>query len=242
MTIETKPITEALWLGEVDYEIALESQMEQVARHKADPNTADKLFLLEHPPTYTYGIRGKEEHLLIDSDQLAAEGISTHRIKRGGDITYHGPGQLVGYPILNLKRLYHERGFPKLKLHGYVRELEEVIIQAIAQFGIQGWRYPGYTGVWVGSEEHPRKIAAIGIHVTSKGISSHGFALNVNPNMNHFSYIIPCGIREHAATSLSQEVLRSSHELDREITTADLHQPIIDAFQRVLEVEVIQSF
>ena len=168
MTIETKSTTEMHWLGTVPYEIALERQMQQAGQHKIDEETANTLFLLEHPPTYTYGVRGKEEHLLIDEAQLEAEGITTHRIKRGGDITYHGPGQLVGYPILNLKRLYRRRGFPKLKLHGYVRDLEEIIIQAIGEFGIQGWRYPGYTGVWVGPETHPRKIAAIGIHVNSK--------------------------------------------------------------------------
>lgn len=227
----TKSVATAEWLGKIEYQTALDLQQSQVARHKADPDTADKLFLLEHPPTYTFGASGKAEHLLIDDNQLAAEGITVHHIRRGGDITYHGPGQLVGYPILNLRRLYQNRGFDKLKLHDYLRELEETIIQTIAHFGLDGWRYPGYTGVWVGDEANPSKIAAIGIHVNSKGISSHGFALNVNPNMTHFSHIIPCGIDDHPVTSLDQETSTT-------LSVLDVLEPITKAFADVMGIEV----
>lgn len=219
------------WIGQIEYNQAWDEQKSLVARHREDPDQPDRLLLLEHPPTYTLGSSGKLDHLLIDDAQLAAEGIVVHKVNRGGDITYHGPGQLVGYPILNLRRLYKARGFEKFRVHGYVRELEEVIIRALANFDLKGWRYEGYTGVWVGDpENHPRKIAAIGIHINSKGISSHGFALNVDPNMTHFSYIVPCGIQEHAVTSMTEELKRPI-EIDAVI------EPVQQAFETVFETE-----
>lgn len=223
---------EAAWHGQVEYLTALTQQKDQVSRKKADQSLPDHLMLLEHPPTYTLGSSGKEEHLLLTNAELREEGIVCHKINRGGDITYHGPGQLVGYPILDLKRLYAMRGVDQVRLHGYVRDLEEVIIQALALFEIEGWRYPGYTGVWVGDQgNHPRKIAAIGIHVSSRWISSHGFALNVNPNMTHFNHIIPCGIQEHGVTSMTEE-------LDHPVPVTDLIGPIIESFQNVFNVEI----
>ena len=221
------------WLGQTDYLEAWDKQKELVAEHRAEAETLDKLLFVEHPPTYTLGSSGKKEHLLIDDAQLSTEGISVYKVNRGGDITYHGPGQLVAYPIFNLRRRSKAQGYSKFSVHQYVRDLEEVIIQTIAPFGLSGWRYPGYTGVWVGPESDPRKIAAIGINV-SRGISSHGFALNISPNMTHFDYIVPCGIQEHGVTSLAQEV-----ELPSEFLLTDLLPAVTLAFQQVYKDEVV---
>lgn len=220
------------WLGRVAYDKAWALQKALVAQKGATPTEADKLLLLEHPPTYTFGRSGKESHLLLDETALAEGGFTRHWVDRGGDITYHGPGQLVGYPILNLKALHKQqldRNYPDL--HRYLRDIEEVIIQTIATFGIHGWRYEGYTGVWVDTADGPRKLAAIGIKVSSKGISSHGFALNVNPDMTHFAHIVPCGIQEHGVISLAELLLQP-------ITVSDLLIPIKRAFADVMAVEV----
>lgn len=221
------------WLGQAAYLSTWDKQKELVAEHRSAADTPDKLLFVEHPPTYTLGSSGKKEHLLIDDGQLLAEGITVHKVNRGGDITYHGPGQLVAYPIFNLRRRSKAQGYEKFSVHTFVRDLEEVIIQSIDQFDIKGWRYPGYTGVWVGPESNPRKIAAIGINV-SRGISSHGFALNVNPNMTHFRHIIPCGIQEHEVTSMTQE-------LDQELTLIDLLPSVTVAFQQVYKDNVVAS-
>lgn len=220
----------AKWYGRVVYEQAWKWQKRLVVERR-ESALPDELLLLEHPPVYTLGRSGKESNLLFDEARREAEGITLHWVDRGGDITYHGPGQLVGYPIMNLKRLYKARGLPRPDLHLYLRELEEVIIQTLSVYGVKGWRYPGYTGVWVGTAEGPRKIAAIGIKVSGRGISSHGFALNVNPNLEHFAGIIPCGIEEHGVTSLSKL-------LDRPITVTDVIPDLITAFGEVLQVEI----
>ncbi|HRQ39738.1 MAG TPA: lipoyl(octanoyl) transferase LipB [Chloroflexota bacterium] len=218
------------WAGQMEYDTAWELQKSLVAARAADPDLPDTLLLLEHPPTFTLGRRGTLDHLLLNQADLDAAGFTLRWVDRGGDITYHGPGQLVGYPILNLKRLFARRGLARPDLHQYLRDVEEVIIQALAVFGINGWRYEGYTGVWVDGPTGPEKIAAIGIKVSGSGISSHGFALNVNPDLSHFAHIIPCGIREHGVTSMSQV-------LTRPLTTFDLIQPITDAFCDVFDVQ-----
>ncbi|MEM8857251.1 MAG: lipoyl(octanoyl) transferase LipB [Chloroflexota bacterium] len=220
----------ARWLGKVDYLTAWDEQKRCVLAFKENDAEPDQILFVEHPPTYTLGSRGNLEHLLLNDDQLADEGISVHKVNRGGDITYHGPGQLVAYPIFHLRRCSQRQGYAKFSIHQYVRDLEEVIIQAIQPFGLAGWRYPGYTGVWVGSESDPRKIAAIGIHV-SRGISSHGFALNVDPNMTHFKHIIPCGIREHGVTSIRQEI-------NRPISLEKLLPPVQLAFEQVFKDQI----
>ncbi|MGB1252988.1 MAG: lipoyl(octanoyl) transferase LipB, partial [Candidatus Promineifilaceae bacterium] len=191
---------------------------------------AHRLLLLEHPPTYTFGRRGKLDNLLFNENELAQQGITTHWVDRGGDVTYHGPGQLVGYPILNLARL-QDRDFPDV--HRYLRDIEEVIITTLGQLSIEAWRYPGYTGVWV-NEQHngqqaPHKIAAIGVKVSGKAISSHGFALNVNPNLAHFAGIIPCGISEHPVTSVAQHGQR--------LTVADIVPQIVMSFGRIFDLK-----
>ena len=217
-------MTNIEWVGQIDYAEALERQRALAAELTARPDAPDRLLLLEHPPTFTLGRRGDIRHLLVDEATLARRGFAFHRVERGGDITYHGPGQLVGYPILNLKRLYSAN---TLDLHRYVSDIEGVIIAALSAFGVAGWRYPGYTGVWVSAADGaPAKIAAIGVRVSSKGISSHGFALNVNPNLSHFDLIVPCGIREHGVTSLAKFI-------SQPVTIENILPVIIGAFHRI---------
>jgi lipoate-protein ligase B len=223
------PALDVEWLGRVDYEAAWELQKECVAERHTAPRP-DRLLLLEHPPVYTLGRSGSGDNLLLDEAEREAQGITVHWVDRGGDVTYHGPGQLVGYPILDLKRLYRARGYSRPDLHQYLRNIEEVVIEALRQFGVEGWRYEGYTGVWVDGPDGPLKIAAIGIKVSSKGISSHGFALNVRPDLTHFEGIVPCGIQEHGVTSLARL-------LGRELAVADVIAPLADAFCHVFQME-----
>ena len=163
--------------------------------------TPNYLLLCEHPHTYTLGKSGKPEHLLLNEDALATHGASFHRINRGGDITYHGPGQLVGYPILDLDNFRPD-------IHWYLRTLEEAVIRTLAEYGLNAGRIAGLTGVWLGWEEgapRPRKICALGVKC-SRWVTLHGFALNVNPDLTYFSHIVPCGITDKAVTSLAQEL------------------------------------
>ena len=192
MPLPPKRIYIADYLGMIPYELALERQ-EMLAQARAEGRIADALLLLQHPPVFTTGRFRGEEDIVASVETLAKEGIAVFSSNRGGSITYHGPGQLVGYPILNLK----ENGLGVLE---YIRKLEEVIIKLLLTFGIQGQRvakYPG--GVWVGEE----KICSVGIHV-SHYITMHGFALNVNTNLRHFEYINPCGIKGAVITSMSK--------------------------------------
>jgi lipoyl(octanoyl) transferase len=182
---------EYLNLGVVPYQDAWELQKNIMLQRKAE-KTDDVLILLEHPHTYTLGKVAKREHLLFSEDELQQKNISTFEIDRGGDITYHGPGQVVGYPIINLKNWYADS-------HKYLRTLEEVIIKVLEEFGIEAGRNPKYTGVWVDD----RKIAAIGIKISS-WITMHGFAFNVNTDLSLFNGIIPCGIKEKDVTSLQE--------------------------------------
>ena len=180
------------YLGVVPYELALERQ-QILVQARAEGKIPDVVLLLQHPPVFTTGRFRGEEDIIASAEALAQEGIDVFSSNRGGSVTYHGPGQLVGYPILNLK----ENGLGVLE---YIRKLEEVIIKLLLTFGIQGQRvekYPG--GVWVGEE----KICSVGIHV-SRYITMHGFALNVNTTLQHFEYINPCGIKGVVITSISK--------------------------------------
>lgn len=227
--VRDKASVAARWLGLVDYDEAWDLQKKLVAvRHGAEHD--DQLLLLEHPPVYTVGRRGRAEHILLDEDARREAGIAVRWIDRGGDVTYHGPGQLVGYPILDLKRLYAARGFARPDLHLYLREIEETVIRVLDQFDIQGRRFDGYTGVWVDAEQGPLKIAAIGIKVSSRGISSHGFALNVDPNLRHFEGIVPCGIKDHGVTSMAQQLQQS-------VTVADVVDPLLGAISTVFGID-----
>lgn len=219
-------MTEIEWLGQRPYRDAWHMQTALVDARNADDTLPDKLLLLEHPPTYTLGSSADRANLLRDEATLAEMGIPVIQVNRGGDITYHGPGQLVGYPILNLKRL---QATSRPDLHVYLRHLEQCLIDTLAHFDIAGWRYPGYTGVWVGDRhENPLKIAAIGIRVSTRGISSHGFALNIDPNMHHFEHIIPCGIREHGVTSMVQV-------RQRPLTLSDVLPVVKEQFQQTFQ-------
>lgn len=176
-------------------------------RGEAVPDGPDHhLLFVEHPPVYTLGKSGSEEHLLLNEAELEAQGFTFRRINRGGDITYHGPGQLVAYPIFNLDAFFND-------VHRYVRSLEEVVIRTMEDFGLRGERDPGFTGVWLAgdaSRRQPRrKICAIGVHL-SRWTTMHGLAFNVRPNLTHFSNIVPCGIADddRAVTSLSVELGR----------------------------------
>ena len=216
------------WAGRLDYERAWDWQKKLVAERDLSPELDDKLLLLEHPPTYTLGRHGRLENLLLDQSTLDELGFSVHRVDRGGDITYHGPGQLVGYPILNLKRLY---GAGIGRIRQYVSNLEDMLIQVLEYYAITGERFEGHRGVWVTTEQGMKKVAAIGIHVTARGISSHGFALNVNPDLNHFSGIIPCGIQDFGVTSMV-EILGTP------LQVTDVYPHVIDAFNRVMSLEI----
>lgn len=176
--------------GLTPYEDALRQQYERRAAVEAGeaPNT---LFLLEHAPVVTLGRRAHESHLLLSREELNARGIAVCDVDRGGDVTYHGPGQFVAYPIVNLN------GW-NLSIRGYLRALEDVLIRHLARYGIEAGRLDGFTGVWVGGA----KVAAIGVGVHN-AVTFHGIALNVEPAMEHFRYIIPCGIADKPVTSLA---------------------------------------
>ncbi|TGE05648.1 lipoyl(octanoyl) transferase LipB [Hymenobacter fodinae] len=163
--------------------------------------TPNYLLLCEHPHVYTLGKSGKPEHLLLDESGLAAHEATFHRINRGGDITYHGPGQLVGYPILDLDNFFTD-------IHRYLRVLEEAVILTLADYKLRAGRIDGLTGVWLDFEEgatNPRKICAMGVKC-SRWVTMHGFALNVNTDLSYFGHIVPCGITDKAVTSLQQEL------------------------------------
>jgi len=163
------------------------------------------LLFCEHPPVYTLGKSGSVDHLLLSEEELEQEGFEFFKINRGGDITYHGPGQIVGYPILDLDCFFTD-------VHRYVRYLEEAIIRTIAEYGLAGQRIKGYTGVWLDPGEGlpKRKICAIGVHL-SRWVTMHGFAFNVNSDLSHFGHIVPCGIQDEdkAVTSLAFELGRA---------------------------------
>jgi lipoyl(octanoyl) transferase len=176
--------------GRVEYGRAFEWQRQLVADRKAGA-VGDQLILLEHPHTITLGRNGHMQNLLASEEILTRAGIAFHPTDRGGDITYHGPGQMVGYPILDLRDWKRDVG-------AYVRAIEQVLIDTVADFGIQAGRIPKCTGVWVDG----RKIAAIGVHI-SRWVTSHGFALNVDTDLSYFQYIVPCGLTK-PVTSMAQ--------------------------------------
>jgi lipoyl(octanoyl) transferase len=180
-------------LGLVPYAEALALQRALVEERRAG-RIPDLLLLLQHPSVITLGVKGDggRGHILADASRLSALGITVSETGRGGDVTYHGPGQVVGYPILDLRP-------DRCDVHRYVRDLEEVMIRVCSEFGVTAGRICGLTGAWVGSE----KVGAIGVRV-SRWITSHGFAFNVSTDLSHFGLIVPCGIADHGVTSLSR--------------------------------------
>ena len=213
-------------LGVLDYQRALELQQRLVERLCRAPDEGGYLLCVEHPPVLTLGRRAKQQHILASPQQLEQMGIAVCSIARGGDVTYHGPGQLVCYPILRLAEQGHD-------LHRYQRNLEEVIIRCLARFGIESRRYNALTGVWVGADSRPEKIAAIGVGVR-RWVTYHGLALNVSTNMEHFGLIVPCGIADHGVTSMAKV-------LGQAPAMAAVRQAMVEAFADVFEINTMHE-
>ena len=204
--------------GRIRYADALAWQRDLVERRKQGL-VPDQLLLLEHPHVVTMGRNAQTKNLLASEEILQRSGIDLHTTDRGGDVTYHGPGQLVGYPILDLRDW-------KRDVVGYVRALEQVLIETLATFGLEAGRADGMTGVWT----EGRKIAAIGVHI-SRWVTSHGFALNVNTDLSYFQYIVPCGLTL-AVTSMEQMGVRT--------TLAEVSTRLAESFGRVFACEVLE--
>ena len=194
-----------LSLGRVPYDEALAIQQRVIAARKAG-TIGDTLLLLEHPPVLTLGRNAHRSNILASDELLAAKGVTIHEINRGGDVTYHGPGQLIGYPIVDLRGDLPGKRGPHLGPVDFVRLLEEALIRTCGEFGVLTQRICKLTGVWTlaGGSIREKKIAAIGVHV-SQGITSHGFALNVTTDLRDFQWIVPCGIQDRTVTSLEVE-------------------------------------
>jgi lipoyl(octanoyl) transferase len=209
--------------GLVDYAAALELQRERVAQRKAG-TIPDTLILLEHPHVYTLGRNAREENVLVSPEFLASRGALVFTTDRGGDVTYHGPGQLVGYPILDLTQ--HRRD-----ISWYMRSLEDVLIRTARDYGIEAARSAGCTGVWVGND----KLTAMGVHL-SRWVTSHGFAMNVNTDLRYFEWIVPCGLQCKGVTSLEKLL---GHPVKMEEVT----ERVVEHFGAVfgLEVEPIEE-
>jgi lipoyl(octanoyl) transferase len=197
-------------LGRRPYAEVLELQRAVARARIAGDVPEDVLLLVEHPPVVTLGRSSKTAHLVASAELLAARGVELFEVERGGDVTFHGPGQLVGYPVVDLKR-------HKQDLHWYLRQVEEALIRALARHGVAGWRSAGYTGVWVGDEPDvvggTRKIASIGVHARD-WVTWHGFALNVATELAYFDLIVPCGIQGVTMTSLARELGPGAPSLD----------------------------
>jgi lipoyl(octanoyl) transferase len=205
-------------IGLIDYKEAWDFQEKLFARivqqklenrelPQSDHITPDNYLLFcAHPHVYTLGKTGHQENLLVNEQQLNELHASFYKINRGGDITYHGPGQIVGYPLLDLDQFFTD-------IHKYLRLLEETIILMLAEYGIKGERYPGYTGVWIDASDpvRARKICAMGVR-TSRWVTMHGWALNVNSDLSYFGNIVPCGIDDKAVTSMEKELGRKVNE------------------------------
>ena len=234
-------------LGSVPYAQSLELQEQLVAARKTG-TIGDTLLLLEHPPVITLGRNAKQQNIVASPQELSHRGVEVFECNRGGDVTYHGPGQLVGYPIFNILQMQ-----PKLGAVDFVRRIEEVLIRACADFGIATHRVKGMTGVWtcgagvspadspltqssrpMTADQRPTtesKIAALGIHI-SRGVTSHGFALNVNTELSHFGLIVPCGIADKPVTSMARE-------LDREISFTSVAEAVARQFGSVFNSQVL---
>jgi lipoyl(octanoyl) transferase len=240
-------------LGLIDYEQAWGLQ-DKMAGEIASGQRPPTLLLLEHPHTYTFGRRGKDENLLWNEDELSKRGAAVHWVDRGGDITYHGPGQLVGYPLLPLavgglvgSGSENSLRLPHADYVGYVRRLEKVLVIVLGSFGLAAGQLKGLTGVWVQADVHsrckacspeerqlPAKIAAIGVKVDARGISRHGFALNVAPDMTYWEGIIACGLKDYPVTSLA-ELLDPYPDMEQ------VMDAVVAAFSEEFECEIVRG-
>lgn len=212
-----------------DYQESLFEEIVELKRKNRAENTEvptpNYFLFVEHPHVYTLGKSGHMENLLIDEAALAKKGASFYKINRGGDITYHGPGQIVGYPIIDLENFFTD-------IHKYLRSLEEVIIRTLADYGIKGERSEGETGVWLDvGTPFARKICAMGVRA-SRWVTMHGFALNVNTDLGYFDNIIPCGIRGKAVTSLNVELSKEK------VDTEEVKRYILKHFEEILGVSI----
>lgn len=222
-------------LGQLNYQAAWDLQesllKENVRRKSAtadNPSTEHYLLFVEHPPVYTLGKSGNKENVLLSDEELQANHIEFFHTNRGGDITFHGPDQIVGYPILDLEKYYTDIG-------KYLRNIEEVIILTMAEYGIKGERSAGETGVWIDPDlpGRERKICAIGVRC-SRWVTMHGFAFNVNTDLSYFNHIIPCGIVNKQVTSLQQE-------LGRELDMQEVKEKVKRNFERVFESSLVSE-
>lgn len=204
------------WLGQVPYRVAWNYQRSLVQQQQREPSREDSLLLLEHPPVYTLGTGARTEFLKFDPQSNDYE---LHRVERGGEVTYHCPGQLVGYPILNLR-------YYQTDLHWYLRQLESVLIDVLKGYGLKGERLEGLTGVWI----EGYKVAAIGIKV-SRWITMHGFALNINPDLRGFERIVPCGISDRPVGCLAQFLPH--------LTLTQVREDLTQAFAQVFQVRLL---
>ena len=224
---ETAPKTAFVCdVGRLDYKQAWQKQLE-LHRRVAEGSVLPTLLLVEHPPVITFGRKGKRDHLLTDEVTLRQQGFSLYDIERGGDVTYHGPGQLVGYPIFRVGR----------RVRDFLRNLEQVIVQVLASYDIPSAGSSGYAGVWVDNvnpfagANKDAKITAIGVAV-KRHVAFHGFAMNISTDLDHFGHIVPCGIADKRVTSLSQL-------LGRDVPLAEVKTKIITAFNEVFALQMI---
>ena len=215
---QTWEYQEQLFKGVVDTKI-------KNRREDANLETPNYFLFVEHPHVYTLGKSGDMSNLLVDEEQLAEKGATFYKVNRGGDITYHGPGQIVGYPILDLENFFTD-------IHKYLRLLEEMIILTLAEYGLKAERSPGETGVWLDvGTPFARKICAMGVRA-SRWVTMHGFALNVNANLGYFDLMIPCGIRGKAVTSLNVELGQ------KKVDEAEVKQKLLNHFEMLFEAEL----
>ncbi|HEV8361921.1 MAG TPA: lipoyl(octanoyl) transferase LipB [Gemmatimonadaceae bacterium] len=216
----------AVDLGLLPYAKALEIQRAAARARLSGELRDDVLLLVEHPPVVTLGRAAQKAHVVVPQELLATRGVEVFEVERGGDVTFHGPGQLVGYPIFDLRQ-------HKQDLHWYLRQLEEALILALQSYELLAWRNAGYTGVWVGPER-PRKIASIGVHARD-WVTWHGFALNVTTDLTFFELIVPCGIQNVEMTSLARETGRDDVTVVRALP--DVANALGSAFERDVEWE-----
>jgi lipoyl(octanoyl) transferase len=219
---------EVHWLGTVPYADGLDLQKRLVEQRKTGA-IPDQLLLLEHPPVITLGVKTRDDrsHIVATPQALEDEGVEVFESGRGGDVTYHGPGQLVGYPIVDLRP-------DRCDVHRYVRDLEQMLIRAVARFNVVADRMPGLTGIWVGD----RKLAAIGVRI-ARWITSHGFALNVTTKLEHFDLIVPCGIADKGVTSLAQ---LTGQPVDIESVIPAVTDAFASVFERTVAAPVSPAY
>lgn len=225
------PRCEVWNLGLMPYQNAWNLQ-DQLVRERSQSNTPNRLLLVQHPHVYTLGTSGHDENLLLTDQERERLGIDIFRIDRGGDVTYHGPGQIVGYPIVQLPREGHQN--LRLDVRGYVRNLESVIIRTLSDYGITGKLIDGCTGVWVDTRTGEAKICAIGVKINVKAVTKHGFALNMNTDLSYFDGIIPCGITDKGVTSMAAL-------LGSPVDEAEVTQRIVAHFGAVFGYEMIEN-